>query len=213
MVLPASIYQSAPSAARDGDAAPVGFGSFNQFAKISDACLALWCEILKQVPGAQLRVIGVPGKSAEDVFRKCIESHGVDPRRIETVARIGSIHEYFAAIGNVDLALDTFPYNGATTTLDTLWMGVPMVALAGGTAVARSSFSILSSLAAPELIATSSADLIARNVELATDKHARRMLRQSLRSRLERSPLMDAPSFTRGLEEGFRTMWRNGRLI
>src|SRR5438477_7857260 len=56
--------------------------------KISDACLALWCEILKQVPGAQLRVVGVPGRSAEDVFRKCIESHGVDPRRIETLARI-----------------------------------------------------------------------------------------------------------------------------
>ena len=124
--------------------------------------------------------------------------------------RIGSIHEYFAAVGNVDVALDTFPYNGATTTLDTLWMGVPMVALAGSTAVARSSFSLLSSLAVPELIATSSADLIARNVALATDTHSRRTLRQSLRSRLESSPLMDAQGFTRALEEGFRTMWRSG---
>ena len=207
------VYQVPLSAARDDDAAPVVFGCFNQFAKISDACLALWCEILRQVPGAQLRVVGVPGKSAEDVFRICIESHGVDPRRIETVARIGSIHEYFAAIGDVDVALDTFPYNGATTTLDTLWMGVPMVALAGSTAVARSSFSILSSLAAPELIATSSTDLIARNVALATDPHSRRTLRRSLRSRLESSPLMDAQGFTRGLEEGLRTMWRNGPLI
>jgi protein O-GlcNAc transferase len=206
------VYEVPLSDARDDDAAPVVFGCFNQFAKISDACLALWCEILKQVPGAQLRTIGVPGKSTEDVFRKHVESHGVDPRRIETVGRIG-IHEYFAAIGSVDVALDTFPYNGATTTLDTLWMGVPMVALAGNTAVARSSFSILSSLAAPELIATSSADLIARNVALATDTHSRRTWRRSLRSRLESSPLMDAEGFTRGLEEGFRTMWRNGRLI
>ncbi len=204
------VYQVPLSAARDDDAAPVVFGCFNQFAKISDACLALWCEILKQVPGAQLRVVGVPGRSAEDVFRKCIESHGVDPRRIETVARLASIHEYFAAIGNADVALDTFPYNGATTTLDTLWMGVPMVALAGSTAVARSSFSLLSSLAAPELIATSSADLIARNVALATDPHSRGTLRRSLRSRLESSPLMDAQGFTRALEEGFRTMWYSG---
>ena len=204
------VYQVPLLAARDDDAAPVVFGCFNQFAKISDACLALWCEILKQVPGAQLRVVGVPGRSAEVVFRKCIESHGVDPRRIETLARIASIHEYFAAIGNADIALDTFPYNGATTTLDTLWMGVPMVALAGSTAVARSSFSLLSSLAAPELIATSSADLIARNVALATDTHSRRTLRRSLRSRLEGSPLMDAQGFTRALEEGFRTMWHSG---
>jgi protein O-GlcNAc transferase len=207
------VYQVPLSATRDDDAAPVVFGCFNQFAKISDACLALWCEILRQVPGAQLRVVGVPGKSAEDVFRKCIESHGVDPRRIETVARLGSIHEYFAAIGKVDVALDTFPYNGATTTLDTLWMGVPMVALAGSSAVARSSFSLLNSLAAPELIATSSADLVARNVALASDTHSRQTLRRSLRSRLERSPLMDAQGFTRGLEEGFRTMWRNGPLL
>ena len=127
-------------------------------------------------------------------------------------ARLG-IHEYFAATGNVDVALDTFPYNGATTTLDTLWMGVPVVAAAGTTAVARSSFSILSSLAEPELIATSSADLIARNVALATDADWRRTLRRSLRSRLESSPLMDAQGFTRGLEEGFHTMWRNSCLI
>jgi len=85
-----------------------------------------------------------------------------------------------------------------------------MVALAGSTAVARSSFSLLSSLAAPELIATSSADLIARNVALATDTHSRRTLRRSLRSRLEGSPLMDAQGFTRALEEGFRTMWHSG---
>ena len=121
--------------------------------------------------------------------------------------------EYFAAIGNVDVALDTFPYNGATTTLDTLWMGVSVVAMPGSTAVGRSSFSILSTLGAPELIATSRADLIARNVALAADADWRRTLRRSLRSRLENSPLMDAPGFTRSLEEGFRIMWRNGRLI
>jgi protein O-GlcNAc transferase len=206
------VYQVPLTAHRDDDAAHVVFGCFNQFAKISDSCLALWCEILKQVPGSQLRVLGVPGQSAGNAFRSCVESQGVDPRRIETTGRIG-IHEYFATIGNVDVALDTFPYNGATTTLDTLWMGVPVVALPGNTAVGRSSFSILSSLAAAELIATSSADLIARNVALAADADWRRTLRWSLRSRLESSPLMDAHGFTRDLEEGFHTMWRDRRLI
>jgi protein O-GlcNAc transferase len=202
------VYQVPLPANREDDGAPVVFGCFNQFAKISDVCLTLWCEILKQVPDSQLRVISVPGKSAENAFRNHIESHGVDPRRLEMAPRTG-IHEYFAAIGNVDVALDTFPYNGATTTLDTLWMGVPIVSLPGNTAVARSSFSILSSLAAQELIATSSADLIARNVALATNGDWRRTLRQSLRSRLASSTLMDAHGFTRGLEEGFRTMWRD----
>jgi predicted O-linked N-acetylglucosamine transferase (SPINDLY family) len=205
------IYEVPLPAARDDSATPIVFGCFNQFAKISDSCLALWCEILKQVPDSQLRVISVPGKSAESAFRNRVESHGVDPRRIETAGRM-DIHGYFAAIGNVDVALDTFPYNGATTTLDTLWMGVPIVALPGSTAVARSSFSILSSLAAPELIATSSADLIARNVALATTADWRRTLRRSLRARMESSPLMDAPGFTRDLEEGFHRMWRDGRL-
>jgi protein O-GlcNAc transferase len=195
--------------ARDDNEAPVIYGGFNQFAKISDSCLALWCEILKQVPGALLRVLSVPGHSAESDFRGRVESHGVDPRRIETAPRMG-VHEYFAAIGNVDVALDTFPYNGATTTLDTLWMGVPIVALPGDTAVSRSSFSILSSLGAGDLVASSPADLIARNVALATDPDWRRSLRRSLRSRLETSSLMDAPGFTRDLEDGFRAMWMDG---
>ncbi len=104
-----------------------------------------------------------------ELSRDDVASYGVDPRRIEVRGRMG-IREYFDAIGSVDVALDTFPYNGATTTLDTLWMGVPIVALPGATAVARSSFSIMSSLRAPELIATSPAELIARNVALALER-------------------------------------------
>src|SRR5205085_6024721 len=105
------------------------------------------------------------------------------------------------------------PDTGDTTTLDTLCTGVPMVALPGDTSVGRSSFSILNSLGATELIAASAYDFIAKNVALATDAVWRRTLRQSLRSRLGSSPLMDAPGFTRDLEEGLRTMWRNSRSI
>src|SRR5205814_9041446 len=149
------------------------------------------------------------GKAAEKALRSFIQSQGVDPRRIDARGRLG-IHEYFAALGDVDIALDTAPYNGATTTLDTLWMGVPLVALAGDTAAARSSCSIMSSLDAQELISSSAADLVAKNIALARDANHRRVLGRSLRSRLERSPLMDAVAFTRGLEEGFRAMWREG---
>lgn len=202
-------YQLPLPPARADVATPIVFGCFNQFAKVSDACLALWCDVLKALPGSELRIVGVPGKAAENELRSFVESHGVDSRRIDARGRLG-IHEYFAALGNVDIALDTFPYNGATTTLDTLWMGVPLVALAGDTAVARSSFSIMSSLQAQELISSSPADLVAKNIALARDTNRRRVLGRSLRSRLERSPLMDAVAFTRGLEEGFRAMWREG---
>jgi protein O-GlcNAc transferase len=202
-------YQVPLPSARDDRSAAVVFGSFNQFAKLSDACLALWCEILKQAPGTTLRVIGVPGKHAESVLRSQVEAYGVDPGRIEAVARLG-IHDYFAAIGDVDIALDTFPYNGATTTLDTLWMGVPVIALAGNTAVARSSLSILNSLSVQELIAASAADLVARNVALASDPDRREALRKTLRARLEHSSLMDAAAFTRGLEDLYRNMWGAG---
>ncbi len=197
---------------RHDDVASIVFGCFNQFAKISDACLELWCEILKQVAGSQLRIIGVPGRFAENALRSRVASLGVDPQRIDAIGRLG-IHEYFAAVGGVDIALDTFPYNGATTTLDTLWMGVPLVAFEGSTAVARSSFSILSSLQAQELIASSAADLVAQNVTLARDASRRQALSRSLRSCLENSPLMDAHAFTRGLEEAFRTMWRDASRV
>lgn len=200
-------YRGSSSNERADDSTAIRFGSFNQFAKISDSCLALWCDILRQVPGSRLLVISVPSKSAEIALGNAVESHGIDPRRVETAPRI-SYPEYFAAIGNVDVALDTFPYNGATTTLDILWMGVPIVALPGSTAVGRSSLSILKSLGATELIAASASDYIAKNIALATDTDWRRTLRRSLSSRMKRSPLMDAQSFTRSLEEGYRAMWR-----
>src|SRR5207302_6425603 len=169
----------------------------------------IWCRVLRILPQAELVVLDVAEERSRLSLLDKLAQRGIDAERVSLRKR-ENILDYFATIGNVDIALDTFPYNGATTTLDTLWMGVPMVALAGSTTVGRSSFSLLSSLAAPELIATSSADLIARNVALASDPHSRRTLRRSLRSRLESSPLMDAQGFTRALEKGFRTMWYSG---
>ncbi len=183
------------------------FGSFNQYAKITDACLDLWCRILCEVPDATLVILDAPPGRTRDMLRARVAARHVDPERIVIRGR-ASILEYFTAIGNTDIALDTFPYNGATTTLDTLWMGVPVVALRGERGISRSSYSIMESLRMPELIAGSSEEYVRLNVALARNAGQRQELRSTLRRRLELSPLMDTAGFVRDLETAYRGMWR-----
>ena len=186
----------------------IAFGSFNQYAKISDGCLDLWCRILVEVPEATLLVLDVPAGKTRDVLRRRVAERHIDPDRIVIHGR-KSIAEYFETIGHVDIAFDTFPYNGATTTLDTLWMGVPLVALRGERGISRSGYSIMRSLGASELIARDADEYVRLNVQLARDVTRRKELRSTLRRRLERSPLMDATAFVRDLEAGYRQMWRD----
>jgi len=182
------------------------FGSFNQYAKISDACLDLWCRVLTSLPEATLVLLDVPSGRTQDALRSRLAHRNVHPGRVVIQGR-KSTSEYFAAFANVDIALDTFPYNGATTTLDTLWMGVPVVAMLGDRGISRSSYSIMKSLGASDLIAADAEQYVDLNVQLARDFSRRRELRRALRGRLEASPLMDAIAFVRDLEGGYRKMW------
>jgi protein O-GlcNAc transferase len=200
----APYYDVALDGAREAGG-PVTFGSFNQFVKVSDSGLDAWCEILRRVPESRLRVHGVPpGVTAED-FRGRLEARGVCGDRVTLTGRI-AIHDYFAAIRAVDIALDSMPYNGATTTLDTLWMGTPVVALRGERAIGRGSYSIARAAGLEELVAYSPAEYVEANVRLAHDAPARAALRRCLRPRLEASPLMDGPRFTRDVEACYREM-------
>ncbi len=185
----------------------VVFGSFNQDRKISDECLAVWSRILARVPDAELLVLDFPQPPMQKLFLERAARAGIDPRRVSARGR-ETIAQYFNTMSNVDIALDTYPYNGATTTLDTLWMGVPIVALRGERGISRSGYSILKTLGADELIAETPDEYIALNVRLALDKSWRNRLRTSLRMRLERSPLMDPAGFTEALEDRYREMWR-----
>jgi protein O-GlcNAc transferase len=196
-----------PLVPRGGPTDAVVFGSFNQYMKISDRCLDLWCRILAQMPEARLVVLGVPGGNTQQAFRHRLAARNIDPDRAEVRDRT-RILEYFAAIASVDIALDTFPYNGATTTLDTLWMGVPLVALCGDRGIARGGCSILQSMDLPELIAGGPTEYVNLNVRLAGDRSWRDRLRTTLRDRLAVSPLMDSASFVADLEAAYRQMWR-----
>jgi predicted O-linked N-acetylglucosamine transferase (SPINDLY family) len=184
------------------------FGSFNQYAKITDASLALWSRILAQLPGAEVVVFDVRQARSAHVLLARMQAHGIDAGRVKLRGR-EPVRDYFAAIGNVDVALDTIPYNGATTTLDALWMGVPVVGLRGDRGISRGTYSILRALRADELVARSADEYVALNVRLAREPGWRAHLRQSLRPRLAASPLMDPKGFTRDLEACYRQMWRN----
>jgi predicted O-linked N-acetylglucosamine transferase (SPINDLY family) len=182
------------------------FGSFNQFAKISDACLELWSRVLAAVPAASLLILDVRDKDVRKMLLRRLDRYRIDPSRVTLRGR-ESVPDYFAAIGNVDIALDTIPYNGGTTTLDTLWMGVPVVGLCGDRGIARGSYSILQSLGAQDLIARDAHEYIDINCRLAESPEWRNRLRATLRDRMRSSPLMNAPQFTADLESAYRTVW------
>jgi protein O-GlcNAc transferase len=150
-------------------------------------------------------MFAVPPGRATAALRQRFERHGIERRRVSFAPRM-NIDDYFAAIADVDVALDTFPYGGGTTSFDVLWMGVPLVALAGERPVSRSGISILSNLQLPELIAGTDDAYVETNLRLAADAQWRRTLRETLRETMRRSPLVDADRFTRDFESGIRRM-------
>jgi protein O-GlcNAc transferase len=184
---------------------PFVFGSYNQMSKLSDQALDVWCRILRRVPGSVLRVHAVTDSVAAADLVARLEQRGLPRSRLETRGRV-STGEYLASIEDCDMALDSMPYNGGTTTLDTFWMGTPIVVLAGGRGISRGGFSIASCIGVGELIAHSVDEYVERNVQLAQDHAARLALRRTLRPRLMASPLVDAPRFTRDLEALYRQM-------
>jgi len=119
-----------------------------------------------------------------------------------------STEDYFTLYRRIDVALDTFPYGGGTTTCDALWMGVPVVTLVGQTAVGRGGLSILSNVGVPELAARSQDEYVRIATELAGDLPRLAHLRATLRQRMAQSPLMDAPRFARHVEAAYRQIWR-----
>jgi protein O-GlcNAc transferase len=184
----------------------IRFGSFNQYAKLSERALELWGQIMARVPEARLTVAGLPPENFEEHLLRRLEKRGIARARVKCAMR-APVMQYLQSYNEVDIALDSMPYNGATTTLDTLWMGVPVVGLVGKRSIARGTYSILKTLGMDELIAESPEQYVELNVRLATDAEWRNELHQSLRDRMRRSALTDIPRFTENLEAAYRGMW------
>ncbi|CAH2032604.1 O-linked N-acetylglucosamine transferase, SPINDLY family protein [Trichlorobacter ammonificans] len=189
----------------------VTFVAFNNLAKTNDRLLGWWAEILKQVPDARLMLKDssfTKDYRFREVWLDRFAALGVTADRICLLGRSATVHDHLRLLGTGDIALDTYPYNGTTTTCETLFMGTPVVTLAGPSHVARVSASILTCVGAPELIARTPEEYIAHAVSLATDTSRLQYYRTNLRHMMQKSPLMDFDGFARKIEIAYRDIWR-----
>jgi predicted O-linked N-acetylglucosamine transferase (SPINDLY family) len=189
----------------------ITFGSFNNFAKLSASNIALWARVLDAMPDATLliKTSGLQDPGLQELVAERFRAAGIDRARLELTAPNDSIEEHMRCYDRVDIALDSYPYHGTTTTMDALWMGVPVVTLRGDRHAARVSASILHTLGLDELVAGSAQEYAAIAQRLARDPDQLETLRRTLRERVRASPLMDGTRFTRELENAYLRMWQN----
>ncbi|HWR39335.1 MAG TPA: tetratricopeptide repeat protein [Patescibacteria group bacterium] len=185
----------------------VTFGSFNNFAKISPRTYDLWARVLQAVPGSRL-LVKIAGSTDEhsmsERVRQELAQRGIGPQRLETVGEVVGAAAHLSRYHQIDIALDTYPYHGTTTTCDALWMGVPVVTLAGGTHVSRVGASLLTVAGLADWIAANEGEYIAIAAAKAADLKALAELRSGLRKQLASSPLTDACRFTAALETALK---------
>ena len=200
----------AVSALPAGERGAITFGCFNNLSKMTPTVVAAWAELLKKVDCAHLRL---RSRALEDTgtlasVRDAFASHGVKPDRLDLDGRILSVADHLAAYAAVDIALDPFPYNGTTTTCEALYMGVPVLTLVGRMHAARVGASLLTHVGLREWIAESPEDLVVRGCSLAADRQGLSVLRSTLRERMRRSPLCDAPRLAAFVEQAYRAIWK-----
>ena len=184
----------------------ITFGCLSHFSKITnDTLLNCWREVLLRVPNSRLLVLA-PRGSVRAQFNNSEFLKGIEPQRIEFADRCPR-PRYMELYNRIDICLDTFPYNGHTTTLDALWMGVPLVTRYGDTTVSRGAFSILSNAGLAELAARTPEEFVEIAVSLAENLPRLAELRSMMRDRMRQSPLMDVKRFTRDIESAYLEMW------
>ncbi|MBI3887390.1 MAG: tetratricopeptide repeat protein [Opitutae bacterium] len=198
---------AAPPSAATGR---VTFGCFNNFAKVSDAVLQGWAHVLAAVPGSHLLLkghgLGDPG--LRDNIRQRFARLRVAADRVELLERLPTTEAHLAAYSRVDVALDTFPYHGTTTTCEALWMGVPVVTLAGDRHVSRVGASLLTAAGHPEWVARDWPEYVRLAAALGEDWAERSQLRRSLRGDLRRSALLDHAGQSARFGAALRGAWR-----
>ena len=183
----------------------ISFGSLNNFVKVNETVRALWADLVASVPGSRL-VLHIKETRARLGLLEFFAERGVTSDRISLIGYQNG-PDYMATYGQIDIALDTSPFAGGTTSFDALWMGVPLVTLAGERSSSRGGASILTSLGRPDWIARSPQEYIAIAQRLAADPQALATIRSGLRAELQASPLMDNAGFTRELEALYRQAW------
>jgi predicted O-linked N-acetylglucosamine transferase (SPINDLY family) len=179
----------------------VTFGCFNNLTKMNDQVVTLWSRVLKAVPNSRLFLMSHQ-LNAEFV------ANGIDDNRL-VLRGFSPRAEYLAAYGQVDIALDPFPYCGGTTTVEALWMGVPVLTLAGEHFLSRQGVGLLMNSGLAEWVATDYEDYVSRAILHASDLRQLTLLRSGLRKQVLASPIFDSPRFACHFEAALRDMWRN----
>jgi protein O-GlcNAc transferase len=200
----------APAIAPRPTGGPVTFASFNVLAKISSVTIALWSRVLKAAPGSRLllKAEAFDDPGARERIVHAFADQGVSAERLDLIGFVVDPAAHLATYNRVDIALDPAPYNGTTTTMEALWMGVPAVTLRGDRHAGRVGASLLTRAGLGELIASTEDNFVRIAAGLAADRARLAGLRANMRVRLTATTLIDASRFTRGIEAAYRAMWR-----
>ncbi len=190
-------------AQRSGEMTFAGISTLN---KVTEEMLALWAQILLALPKSSMLVVTGAGRAADARLQAMFGRHGIGPERVRLIAR-RKLDAYLPLFAKIDIVLDTFPFTGCNTTVDALWMGVPVVTRAGRSGVSRLAVAPLVLAGLEDLVTDSPSAYVEAAVELAHDLARLRDLRGQLRDRVRRT-LGDVESFTRRLETVYRELWR-----
>ena len=203
----------APACELPPEDARITFGSFNNALKISPRTASAWAGVLQAVPGARLllKSPGLADAAVQASLRARLVAAGIQAECIECVAFAGNRIDHLQLYGRVHVALDTVPYNGTTTTCEALWMGVPVVTMAGDRHAARVSASLLHAAGLQDWVADSEASFARLATELARDRAGLAHWRAGLRERLRASPLMDAAAYAGRLHAALRDLYSRPR--
>ncbi len=186
----------------------VTFGSHNYLAKVTPETIRVWSAVLKAVPGSRIRLNrqAFVSQATRERFLAGFEANGVERSRVDLLST-HSHDEHIAGLGEIDVMLDTFPFNGGTSTYEGLWMGLPVVTMVSPRMVGHFGESILEPLGLGEWIARSEEEYVACAANLASHLPRLAEIRAGLRDRFVNSSLCDADAYTREIEDAFRRMW------
>lgn len=188
----------------------VTFGSFNNYTKVADEVIAAWARILNAVPGSRLLLVVLGGDAAAvraDVAARFTRLGLAEAAQLDIRGR-RPLRDFLHMLQEVDIALDPFPYSGGTTSLHTLWMGVPIIAIEGESELQKSTAGMLRGAGAEALVAFSAEEYCAKAIELAGDPAQMARWRGSLRERARNSPVFSTGEVTRSLEAAYLEIWR-----
>ncbi|MFZ1374988.1 MAG: tetratricopeptide repeat protein [Geothrix sp.] len=186
----------------------ITFGSFNHSSKLSEHSVQLWARLMCELPDSRLflKARGFSDTGVCDRYRGQFLLAGIEPSRLTFSGLLSDPADHLASYGRVDIALDTFPYNGTTTTCEALWMGVPVLNRTGGLHAARVGKSILTSIGLVEFACESDEAFLSRGRALATDPVGLAALRSGLRQKISCSPVCDCSGFVANLEAAYQRM-------